>query len=1581
MASAAQFLVDLAAFSADLKRKNTHVRRLVDVAVSEAQKLPPKEPIPHSAAPALTLPFVEALTAGNAKLTASALGILMKLVFLRAVPPESVVLIVDTLHSSDVLALPWESQLKVLQLLPPLMLHYTLPPPQFALLLALCSTLAASSNVAVANTALATFQQIFSSLFDKLRLHEHGTDTTSFLLAQLESPEDLVFSLDPLEAQCYHTFSDLVAWALGEPLSHLHHIHIPSQILLEIVENVYAGNRNVFDHQPELVALVHTKLVPGVLSLLRRAPDFPVVVRTLRVTHLLLQSRVPALANDVELLMAFCNHMVLHGSESATPALGSNSTPVATPDWERVLVLEMYSSLFADFATVQHLYLAYDADPKRKNVLAELLSVLNAVLDANYAQLFALETVPPSPSRGTHISLSKLSSALKVSVLDHLDKQDPPTSLPRLYSPHLVHKTFLHYVNGVSRFVHQLSVDNSASLESNLDFIAAMNDALFPEIFHLLKKFLHCPMDSDYFHSLLAAVQDYVHAIGLLGLSSLRDGLLLMLSDCITKTSPVADSSKKSGAAQLLSIGESIVESISSSIQNPASTQMAPLLSQRSEISTHTKVGDFSNANAGLLFNSRQVACLGAMYNLAISLGSTLQGSWKILWITFQWVDYYVAGPDQFSTTKDLRRISEPSLALLDLKFITDCKNRFLLSINDYQQPSFQEIVFALSELYSAGNTLESVRIIPLEPCPFNKLFFIDLLVLVLLVNPTKFVLTHDDTWNHIIEYFTRLTTDRTVSSAIRNYLVVAFTDYILSLEGKRAETENLALKSLNALNVFLSCLNALGTPQEHLVLNCETEMHLTALKTLHHLVDTYDENFEISWDTVFKILNTTFINTHDGPKQDHNVAEKMVLLITTSYDTLKLILDEFLNTLSSSQLKSLIDTLLEFCSQSYDLNISFSSVSYFWLISDCIKSNIEANKDQVDANIIHSVSDLSQLEDILAPSSTQTFGTMNQALHIYLLAKLSNLSSDSRPRVREGAIQTLLQIIDAYGKQFPSWNLVYDIVLPDLFSLETYRGIDSKKMQADAIESLNLVLAGMASMYTKFMMDFGCEFDLDLLQKFWARITEYFHSLLSLNWKDLNLKIFKSYRDLVTSLSTKDGVPHEITRQMFKFWVNVSVDYDFVNPEYQDTLAVYNESFGPLYLIIKDLLTWEDASRVLSILNKCGRYPVLKTGLVDNVKPTLLQRAVLDNLQVIDKHGDEEQILFGVIQQLGTITAYPHEVRARIEAKLKSKFEGKMKIPTFIAVSEMALDLLTSKLHQLTDLDFFFQDNNFIKLSTYLLYAVREKAVGIENLEKEPLWVRCNGVIAYLVSRLVQECRQEIVKSGEVLQQIVECILATFDNVAEADEIYNIRQYQQLTQTFLPVLFSLDLTHDALVEQFIFRVYRNSFLYALNDIERDLVGPLIETPNATANMKAFELLANFDFDASFGSTAGVQKYPNEKLRLQCIEELFRFTLSGNRCADIALQYLCARCAFSIRRFVADERLLAKKPLPKIQQDEMVLLLRGARMVQPMWSVGELQHFQRLLSHTLPFTLRVDHLDALVQNVLEPAEDGGVRAH
>ena len=129
----------------------------------------------------------------------------------------------------------------------------------------------------------------------------------------------------------------------------------------------------------------------------------------------------------------------------------------------------------------------------------------------------------------------------------------------------------------------------------------------------------------------------------------------------------------------------------------------------------------------------------------------------------------------------------------------------------------------------------------------------------------------------------------------------------------------------MNGLNGYLEKLFAWDRRRKLLINNRETEIHLLILTTLHTLIDKYDKNYQQTWNEVFKLLNTPFrtvkkdeveetIN-NDDTRSDEGVLlkDKTQLLVEKSFDTLKLILDEFLSTLPFNQFKLLIDTLSNF--------------------------------------------------------------------------------------------------------------------------------------------------------------------------------------------------------------------------------------------------------------------------------------------------------------------------------------------------------------------------------------------------------------------------------------------------------------------------------------------------------------------------------------------------------------------------------------------------------------------------------------------------------------------------------------------
>ncbi|GEQ68999.1 hypothetical protein JCM33374_g2669 [Metschnikowia sp. JCM 33374] len=1583
MAFVAHVLTDLSALSGETKRKNQDVRSAIENAHVLAKKLPATAQLSQSTEvqTVFCAPFLLALESPNAKLAAAALPPLLRLASSRSLGDSHPTTIVDTLYKIDPATVPVETQLKVLQLLPALAQNHSFESAAFVRLTAVASRLAGSSNVVVANTASATLQQVFSSLFDRLRGHQPASDAprSDFSVSPANPATNQpasTFSLDDLEARCCHVIMDLTNAFLGGKLDFFadKDIRFRPEAALEILENVLALNRDVFEARRELSAVLKLKTVPGLLNVLHStSPQYPLVIRTLRIASLLISYQISDLTDECELLLASTNHILLDDSTVSTSADETIANHFLThPYWEKSLVIESYRSILSNFDVVSNLFGAFDANKQHKSVLREVFTVMDSFLSSGYVSLFKNDIISIPDEKSSVPLLAKATAALKTPMMDHLDRSEPPSTIPELYAPFLILRALLGFTEGVSGFVFNISTNASAeTIENDVDFITSLNESVFSEVHSLFKKFLYCSSDSDSFHMVVRALQKYTHAIGLLGLSAFRDDLLVMLSACIIKNCP-SEEEKKGNSSNLLALGESLVESISSTIQPPFVSSPIQNSDRKFSVGSVTGSSSLVKQSVSRNFNSRQVICLRAFSNLAISLGSTLQDSWRVVWQTLQWVNYFLEGPDEYgsiSQSKDPKNPTETKLSAHDLAGIRASRDKLLESLSEYQYEPFFEAFSVLTELYNEGEKdlfdkdgnfekdESKTDELPIEVCPFNKSYFLKMIMLLSKLDFKTFAFIDEDIWGFTSEFFERSATNRALAHQKRIHLVNCYTSIIDSVTRKgfkeEAATEICANKSLDALFGFLQKLLQLGRAQELLIMSCETEMHLIVLKTLHSLIDDYDSYYQNSWDLVFKILITAFVNTEDQSVQGTKLVEKIVMLISTSFDSLKMILDEFLATLPFNQLKSLIDTLLKFCSQKYDLNISFSSVSYFWLISDCIHSNMTKDNG-VDTDSLKSIGDMHQLEGLLQ-NATSGSPELYQALNIYLLAKLSHLCTDERNQVREGAIQTLFQILDVQGNDKQSWELIYHIVFPELLDVSRLDAQSASFSKKDMISSLNLVLSGLVSVYAKFMMDFENYEDIHF--KFWKRFIDYMSTMLRLRWNELNLTVFQSFQDVLLSLRGVKSVPKPITTLLFDFWVSVPIDYDFVKPEYQESLALFNESFKDLYNLVRDDFNLAETNQVLNVLNKCARYPVLKPGVTDSTKPSKLQKIVVENLTFIDKKGEGEEISAAVIQQMAQISAYPFEIRGRIEAKLKSKFEGKLKIPTFVAIGQLAFEAVSAKLAEVTDLKVLLKDDHFHRTMRDLLVIVRNEAHGVTSENSDRLWVRCNELILQVTSRLVHQNLKDFEQDRGVWEVLLECITVIFEK--NHDEKADLQQYKSLSEVILPVFFQSG--QDELIKTFVQKIYFNSYLYKANATENELMNGGDE----------YEALTNYVFEDSFGTTAKVEVEENREIRMKCLKELFRISSVGGTSAKFAKEYVVIRAAFAIRRFIADGRLSGHRPLPQIQEDELLEILRGFTKIGQDLEIENMRGIMKLLTQSVVYADRIEGMKNSIQEVLQ----------
>ena len=138
-------------------------------------------------------------------------------------------------------------------------------------------------------------------------------------------------------------------------------------------------------------------------------------------------------------------------------------------------------------------------------------------------------------------------------------------------------------------------------------------------------------------------------------------------------------------------------------------------------------------------FNSRHVVCLRVLVNTAISLKSTLQDSWNIIWIALQWCGYYLNGPDQFSpyfnntkVQQILKESKKPQISAQDVTNVENSIKKLYVSIGDGSVETFRTILITLTRLSDFALDVDNEKYedeLPISS--FNKSYFVSRLAQV----------------------------------------------------------------------------------------------------------------------------------------------------------------------------------------------------------------------------------------------------------------------------------------------------------------------------------------------------------------------------------------------------------------------------------------------------------------------------------------------------------------------------------------------------------------------------------------------------------------------------------------------------------------------------------------------------------------------------------------------------------------------------------------------------------------------------------------------------------------------------------
>ncbi|KAG8951066.1 hypothetical protein FRC00_007450, partial [Tulasnella sp. 408] len=218
----------------------------------------------------LLKPIFMGCSTRNAKVVAISLGSLQRLIGIKAVPGSMIPAIVSIM--GDSLSQGVDIQLKVLQTLLSLLTNY--PDVHDELLgdaLLLCFRLQESRIAVVSSTAAATLRQLVMFVFDKVvDLEKPGAKASEMSPVPTQLPDGSTESLHPSVKDAFSVFEDLCLLANSERPNFLKLQSLPKTFALELIESVLTNYHALFrkfcrelETEAEVFLMLLVKIISG----------------------------------------------------------------------------------------------------------------------------------------------------------------------------------------------------------------------------------------------------------------------------------------------------------------------------------------------------------------------------------------------------------------------------------------------------------------------------------------------------------------------------------------------------------------------------------------------------------------------------------------------------------------------------------------------------------------------------------------------------------------------------------------------------------------------------------------------------------------------------------------------------------------------------------------------------------------------------------------------------------------------------------------------------------------------------------------------------------------------------------------------------------------------------------------------------------------------------------------------------------------------------------------------------------------------------------------------------------------------
>ncbi|KAK5797754.1 hypothetical protein VI817_004045 [Penicillium citrinum] len=1127
---------------------------------------------------------------------------------------------------------------------------------------------------------------------------------------------------------------------------------------------------------------------------------------------------------------------------------------------------------------------------------------------------------------------------------------------------------------------------NPLELQSHVQYSAIRTCAeivenCWPAVLAACSTFLRASLDDEFYHNLVRAFQKLAHVAGLLRLSVPRDAFLTTLGK----------------AAMPASTGSSRAQNPSHSHSGSVqSHDMSKNKRKSSESTRNTSLPvDSSTVTATesspVALSTRNLLCLRALLNLGIALGPTLdQPAWSILLETLQYTGL-VIGVSSSTMSKAASGLGETAVSGNDVPTanlgteviaVQAASAKLFESTSDYPSSSFREILLALlnlspfTEQEFQKETAQEVSEMPSSPQNLRRPGVLN--QNARRVSHTvgkgrmqdeelKFVLEKgndlaranldrlsslneedNSAWQLLSQSLISTTTSVSASLGLRLQASAILNSLIfLTMKPKEINenTQNeLQVRNLQTLKDQVVALYSSEMVSSKSLPIAVTEIHEQCLEILHNILEQYAETFADGWNLIFDLITGVFqgVAKVESGDQLSTPTERRSSglpagprLVRAAYRSLHLVASDFLSLLPASCLLSLVNSLSSFASQRQDFNISLTTTSFFWNVSDFLQGQIEefSIESHVDATV--SEEELGKLVCDDDPSVSRN------SLWLLLLLRIVDITTDPRSEIRNSAIHTLLRIFDAYGQQLSpkAWRLCLNRVL-----FLMVEGIENKLLQPKSkhgndtddfksrVTTTVVMINGVSNLITTFFDAIVSDEDFD---RSWKRLLKYLQALVDKRVLELNEATFASISSILVRVHSPTGLSREAIQCTWDLWANGhpaanEADTDLDKPN-QNAAVAYVQSFQQIYRLYKENLTTEHVARVLQHLRLLVWNSVSPPYSPDVDRPSAVQELAMECLRTMCLEKDESQAT--ILMSLAELSD---------SALTRWALGNDSRKPTFVAFSKRVIELVGWYIAEFG----IKQDiltNGALATSLQHLSALITQKYRWQGKDREPyLWQKAVTTSLNVLEAAVPHIEKQYPKiSQSDVSQFWQCVVDIVHGIVSArgfqiqdlpttrimaDEAFDLSAFTRLKTLVLPAL-GASIIPETVRRDFSCALFHSSFIYPPQRF--DLPGcPIEKEP-----LKDFYLIRS-------GRTFDPPPTLRPKIAYALMDTFFELAASSD--SDVATSspqvllarsiapYLLLRCAISIKCYVADQPLRGLMPQPTPARKALLHLLDHA---------------------------------------------------